>query len=966
MSTLNTRRSALTPTLLAVSVAAALAPYSMSSQAQGAAGAEEIFVTGSRIVRRDYESPSPIMTVESEAIQNSGFVTIERTLNELPQFTRDASGGQGTGGRALLDLRGLGANRNLLLLDGRRLPISSSLGQVDSNILPTGIIGNIETITGGASAVYGSDAMSGVINFLTPRNFEGVKVDVQYGDTFDSAQSRFQGTATLGGHFDEDRGYALLSVSRTDQDPLWGVDRADFFALGIPSSFIGQGTYVPSANNRPDQAAVNALFGGYGATAPLNNNNFGFNDDGTLFGQNGASNYRGPIDLGYQIIGGNVRMPVLIQGTQRPSIERTSVYAKGEYTFSDALTGYVQVLYTDHTANTNSGGTLTQFGTPTIPVTNPFIPVDLATLLAARPDPTASFGYNSRYVMVPAKNWDENYITQQYIGGFKGDLSFKDWSYDVYVAFDDTRHNQTQNYAVFLSRVQTLFNAPDGGDSICDGGYNPFGLANVLTMSQECQDYIAGETHSVEKLTRTMVEGSLQGTLMELPAGPLQFSASVNYRKDNFSFSPDSRLAEQDVQAVIAASGSEGSINVKEFGIETAIPVLRDSALGQSLTLNAAFRYSDYNLSGGTETYKLDALWNPVDSVLVRGGYQRAIRAPNIGELYSAATGGQVGFGNPPAGGEPCDIRTAARANDTSGNLRQLCIDMGVPAGVVDAYIFPTTATASLSSGNLGLKPEKADTFTGGFVFTPEFSAELLSDVSISIDYFHIKIKDVISVIPGLTALNKCHNLDGSNPGYDTNNTYCQLITRDANGFLDLIRTPYLNLGKLKTDGVDIQVGWTFGLGALGMDDSYGDIFVNSNVTWVNSFEIQTLPGESTVDEAGTIGFFATPRPEIRALTTFGWRRGPLTLSMRWQHIDSMTDRSLLTNPNSTTPGVSSYDKFDLNGRYAFSDTIELRAGITNLFDKDPLVVAGAPGITDTQSYDIVGRSFYLGATLSF
>lgn len=929
-------------------------PISQASAQQnedsGTEQIEEIIVTGSRLARRDENAPSPIVTVGAQYLEDTGSLNVEEALNELPQFTRDSSGGQGTGGRALLDLRGLGANRNLILLDGRRLPISSSSGVVDTNIIPPNIVNNVEIITGGASAVYGSDAVSGVVNFLTPSTFDGVQVDMQYGNSTEGDFQGVTGSIIAGGSFDDDRGQALISFAYTDQDPLWGKDRAEFYALGIPSSYIGQGTYVPSAANRPDQGVLDTLFAGYGVQTVPNNNNLGFNDNGSLFSQTGAVNYLGPIDLSYQVIGGNVRMPVLVQGTARPSVVRRNVFSKLSYEVAPGVTAYGQFLFTDHTTNTNSGGTLTQFGTPTIPVTNPFIPADLATLLASRADPNEPFGYNSRYVMLPAKNWDENYITQQYLGGLKGEFGANDWTWDVYAAYDDSRHNQQQNYAVFLSRVQTLFNAPDGGDSICAGGYNPFGLANVMSMSQECKDYISGETHSVEVLTRKAAEAVVRGSLFELPAGDVRAAFTANYRKDEYSFSPDKALAEQDVQAVIAVSGSEGSINVTELSAEFDIPIL------DSLSLGAAYRYSDYNLSGGTNTYKLDAIWRPTDSILVRGGIQHAIRAPNINELYSAATGGQVGFGNPPAGGEPCDIRSAARINDTSGQLRQLCIDMGVPAAIVDNYIFPTTATASLSSGNVGLNPEEADTLTLGVVFNTELGG---GDLFLSLDYFDIEIKDVVSVIPGATALNKCHNLDGSNPTYSTQNVYCQLITRDVNGFLDLIRTPYLNLGKLATNGLDVQANWSqeFGFGTLSLD---------SVITWVDSYKIQTLPGDATVDEAGTIGFFAVPRPEIRAQTNFGFARDVYSVSLRWRYIDSMKDRSTLTNPSSTVPGVSSYSKFDLVGRYDITDNIQVRAGITNLADKDPLVVAGAPGITDNETYDIVGRSYYLGTTIGF
>jgi len=941
-----------------VACAGLILPLSQGAAQQAAdsgdKAVEEIIVTGSRITRRDENAPSPIVTVGADFIENTGVLNLEAALNDLPQFTRDSTGGQGTGGRALMDLRGLGSSRNLILLDGRRLPISAANGVVDTNAIPPAIVENVEIITGGASAVYGSDAVSGVVNFRTGSNFEGVRVDAQFGDTMDGISPGYTTSAAIGGHFDDGNGYALLSLNFTEQDALWGRDRADFFALGIPSSYIGQGTYVASATNLPDQAVVDTLFAGYGTASTSSNNRFGFNDNGSLFGQNsGAANYQGPINLDYQVLGGNVRMPVLIQGTQRPSVDRKSIFSKMEYGIGNDMTAYGQILYTDHTTNTNSGGTLTQFGTPRIPITNPFIPADLATLLASRPNPTEDFDYNSRYVMLPAKNWDENYITQQLITGLRGEFG-DGWTWDAYAAWDSATHNQQQNSAVFLSRVQTLFSAADGGDSICEGGYNPFGLANVMAMSEACKNYISGATHSVERLTRRAFEGIVSGTLFELPAGDVRAAFSADYREDTYSFSPDKALAEQDVQAVIAEAPASGSIDVTELAAEFEIPVFETFSLG------AAFRYSDYNLSGGTNTYKLDGMWRPTDKFLFRAGFQRAIRAPNINELFAAGKGGQVGFGDPtndPNSGEPCDIRTGARMNDTSGNLRQLCIDMGIPAGIVDTYIFPTTATAGLTSGNIGLTPEEADTLTFGAVYTTEIGDR--SNLFASVDYFDIDIADVISVVPGLTALNKCHNIDGSNPSYDPNNPFCQLISRDSNGALDLIRTPFFNLGGLATSGIDFVVN-------LDTETDFGDFSADTAITYVTSYEIQTLPGEAFVDEVGTIQFFGIPRPKLSAITTFGYRRGDLDLALRWRFIDSMDDRSILNNPNTTTPGVDSYSKFDLIGRYSFNEELSVRVGITNLTDKDPLVVGGVPGITDTQTYDIVGRSWFLGATYDF
>ena len=259
-----------------------------------------IVITGSRIARQDYVSTSPIITVGQDTIAQTPSVNVEGTLNQLPQFVQgqnqSAIGAVASGGRASLNLRGLGETRNLVLLNGRRMPLSNAFAVVDVNLIPPNIIENVETISGGASAVYGSDAISGVVNFITRRRFEGIQVDARVGSSF-VGDAGTRSIALLGGvGTGDDRGHALVSISYSERDVLWGYKRPEFFSQGVLSSFIGQGTYIPSATNLPNQAVVNTVFGRYGVApgAVPNARNLGFNDDGTLFAQIGANNYRGP------------------------------------------------------------------------------------------------------------------------------------------------------------------------------------------------------------------------------------------------------------------------------------------------------------------------------------------------------------------------------------------------------------------------------------------------------------------------------------------------------------------------------------------------------------------------------------------------------------------------------------------------------------------------------------------------
>jgi iron complex outermembrane receptor protein len=926
---------------------------------------EEVIVTGSLITDPNRESPSPILISSIESLQQSGTATIEAALNQLPMFApagAAGNGGQGTGGHATVNLHALGANRNLVLLDGRRLPLADIFGTVDINLVPDSILSSVQTITGGASAVYGSDAMSGVVNFISLDHFEGATFDAQYGNTERGDLAQTKASLALGTTFADGGGHALLSAGYTDRGNLLGKDRMPFFDLLTPSSFIGQGTFVPAATNLPDQTTVNNLFASYGSATPVANSlNLGFNDDGTLFTQTGAKNYKGPTTDDYRIIGGNVRMPVQKGFYVQNPLERKSVFSKFDYELGPVTT-YGQILYVDSTVTTNSGNSLTQFGNlTTIPVTNPFIPNDLRTLLASRPTPGAPFTWNGRYVGVPFKSWDEQYTTTQYLGGVRGSLPFEDWTWDVFAEYDTTDHVQTNHNAVLKSQVQNLLNAPDGGNSICAGGFNPFGLNHSAFVSDACLRYMTTTAHSTEDLTQTTYQGVIQGPLFNLPAGPVKVALLLDHRKNTYEYQPDSQLASQNIEAVIASQGTTGEISVDEYAAQIDVPVLADVPLIHKLNLGGAFRRSDYTTSGSVDSYEGDIRWEPMDSLLVRGGYQRAVRAPNIGELFAAASGAQIAFGTPPAAiGDPCDIRSTARTGANGASVRGLCLAQGIPGAVIDTYVFPTTATAGVTQGNPDLEPETADTYNFGLSWTSRSSARWLSGLSASVDYYSIEIKDVISVVPGLSALSKCYNLDGSNPSYAVENQFCQLLTRDANGLLQLIETPYLNLGGLKTEGVDLQLDWV-----VELNDRWTAHF-NTAVGHLLDYSVQTLPGSAFQDFTGTNTIAANHTvsnsfPEWKALTTVGIGFGPLSTSVRWRWQDAMDDVTSVTTPATPGKGVAAYNLFDFFASYDFNTSWQLRFGVTNLTDEGPVTVSSSQTGTDTAVFDVLGRSYYMG-----
>jgi outer membrane receptor protein involved in Fe transport len=951
-----------------------VAPAQDGEAAQSSTEPVEVVVTGSRISRRDYDSTSPIVTLGEESIAKSGEVNIEATLNQMPQFvqgqTQSNIGAVAAGGRASLNLRGLGETRNLVLLDGRRLPLSNAFGVVDVNLIPQSILEGVETISGGASAVYGSDAMSGVVNFKTRRSFRGIQLDARQGMSSRGDAKTTDASILTGFSIADDRGDVLLSAGYTDRDSLFGSAR-DFYQLGVLSSFVGTGTFVPSATNLPAQAAVNGVFANYGVAAGAvpTSRSLGFNDDGSLFSQIGTANYKGPSTEYFSTVGGVVRQPVTYQEFVVNPLKRRSFFGKFDFEVNPAVTTYGQFLYNKTLATGQVGWSPTLYNVPSVPVSNPFIPADLRTILASRPNPNATFTLNQRFMGFETREFPADFSVSQTLFGVKGDLSFKDWRWDVYGSYDSMDLVETQDKALLLSRMNTLLAAADGGASLCAGGFNPFGLGNSTSVSQACRDYLETETHDFTKTNQTIFEGNLTGSVMPMPAGDLKFSLVLNYRRNAFDFNPDPARENADVIGTLATFPTQGDVSVKEAALELLVPLLKDKPFAHSLDLDLGIRTSDYDVSGRAQTYKIDAAWKPVSSMLFRGGYERAIRAPNIGELYSAATAAQAQIGSPPGQGDPCDVRSAGRSGANAAALRALCVATGVPAQIADAFQYTTVAVGTLISGSTALTPEKANTVTAGAVFRPVFERELFSNISISLDYYNIDIDNVINVVSGVTAINKCYNLDGTNSSYAADNVYCQLITRDATGGINTVATPYLNLGKLTTSGVDAQLDWSFDLSAIGLSDNAGRLGLNLIGNYTNSYTVQLLPGSPEQEFAGTIdGTQGTglPLPDWKLLTSVSYRLGRGQAEVRWRHLPGMDDVTAITRPTSPAPGVPSYDLFDANVGFRFSDAFFVRAGANNIFDKEPPQVAGTVGLTQPGTYDIIGRSFYLALQANF
>jgi outer membrane receptor protein involved in Fe transport len=933
---------------------------------------QEVIVTGSRIARSDSTSSSPIVTATEQVLREAGMVNIEAALEQMPQFnpSKDENynaENQGGGGRATVDLRGLGETRTLVLLDGRRMPPSNGSLIANLNDVPLGIVESVEIISGGASAVYGSDAVAGVVNIKTRQHFDGVELQASGGAASGGYGRRSDYALTAGSGFADGNAHALFSVNWTERDQVLGSQRP-FFYYGGPSTTLLQFGFQPTPGNLPAQSAYDSLFAQYG-TSPgqvPNTTRIGLNDDGGWFSPNAPFvDYHGPIGRGdvgtfttnTGLLVLNTAPYKLVQVPQN----RWAFFTKLSYDLSPTVQAYFQGLYTaDKVSTQDNYQFVNAAANLTIPVTNPFIPASLAAILASRPNPTAPFQFTKRYIDLPPTRWDEYFGTWQAVAGLRGTLPLGlDW--DLYGLHDATLNTEVQRQRLSATRMQTLLVAADGGSSLCAGGLNPFqGLHGI--MSAACADYLTNDLHSSTRVSTTTLEGTLRGGLAEVPAGRVKFALTASARHVDFAYSPDVTLVVGDLGPGSTVP-SAGAVTAREFSAEVLVPWIRDRPWAQEWNTTVAARASDYNVTGDIATYKMDTDWHPSHALMFRAGYEHAVRAPNITELFSSPTTTVVQLGTVPQGGDPCDSRSAWRTGPSAAQVRALCVAQGIPDGLVDAYTYGSASTNIVQSGSLSLKPERADTFTIGMVLSPQFDSPLLQNISFSADAYEITIRDAIGNSGYQVVLNKCYNIDGSNPDYSASNPWCQLIDRNQNGPGTSLRIfqPYLNLGAYKTSGVDAKLDWTWRLSGMGLGS--GSLHLSGALTYVDQFSVQEFPGAPYLDYAGTVSLpYATipAVPRIRILGTlhYGWSR--FDVGVRWRHVASMADVSTVTQPTTAVPGVPTYNYLDLLASCQLSDRVRLSATVTNLADRDPPVVSGAPGNTQRGLYDLLGRTYLI------
>jgi iron complex outermembrane receptor protein len=939
--------------------------------AQDAEEGDAIVVTGTRIARRDAVAESPILTVSQEEMTSSGYVTVEQYLNTLPQVTpgiSSQSNNPSSNGRAFVDLRGLGAGRNLVLLDGRRMIGQAAGGSiVDTNTIPAALVERVEIITGGAASTYGADAVSGVVNFILRDNFEGFAWDSQYRITEIGDGEEWSTDFTLGGNFADGRGNAVFNASYFNRDTIF-KDGRDFAAQASSTTgtFPG-GAYAPgAAANSPTQAAVDGVFGA--GLCPNTGASFGFNPDGSLFcvGIGGGNpfdvvNYTGP-----QSHIATAFFPDFFSYNFEPDnklvlpLERWNLFSRVQLDLNQQFRPYVQAMFTNYNASSELAAT--PAGGFTVPVTNPFIGPELAALLASRPvNPAAPFAFSKRFSQVGGRASSNTHDVWQIVLGTEGDLT-DTWSYDVYASYGRSALTEIQNGNIRVPQFQSVLDNPaTAGGGVCST-WNPFGINSALPA--DCQAFVTLEAKNTTLVEQRIVEGSVTGDLFEVPAGSVQIALGANYREIEFDFRPDSGLQPGLVAGFNGQLPISGTLDWFDLFGEIFIPILADLPGVDSLSITAGYRTSDNNLSGVAESWKVTGDWTVTDWLRFRAGVQTANRAPNIAELFAPQV---PNFPNVGTANDPCNTAGAISNDPLMGRngpngaaVAAICAAQSPVAGG-GAFIQTFGQAQALAGGNPNLTPETADSWSAGVVMNSPFNTGgFMDSLYLSVDYWSIEMEEVIAAVGALTIIQRCYNRDGANPGYNPANQWCSLFQRDAadGRVVDLLQLSQ-NQAITNTSGVDIVVGFGFDLGSMGSLD------FNTVATWVELYETQTTSVDPTYDFVGTIGSgTGSATPEWRTTINATWSMDALTIGTTARWIDEMAHSNSVTGAGAGT-GVPDKWYFDLRGSFDLTSNLTIRAGVNNVADtQPPLYAPNVQANTDPSTYDVLGRRFFVGFNL--
>ncbi|BCW90841.1 Vitamin B12 transporter BtuB [Alphaproteobacteria bacterium SO-S41] len=894
-----------------------------AADSEDASAEEEVVVTGTRVVRNGYNAPTPTTVVTSETLQRRAPGNIADVLSTLPVFKASAttgtggSGVAGNAGQSFVNLRGLGANRSLVLFNGERTVPSTAIGTVDVAIFPSLLMKRVDVVTGGASAAWGSDAVAGVVNLVLDTDYHGYKGEIQGGVSSRGDNRSGKIGLAAGGDLTDNFHY-LLSGEYYQSE---GVDPRQRPWTQSPSMDLIPNPAFVAGNGQPQFLLLPnvyylATLGGVIVSGPLR---------GTQFGPGGT-----PAPYTFcEIVTSSQQACVTPRANQSsaPYVAFTAapqiignVYGRLTYDLTDDLKIHADGLYgySSTFVYSSEPSSLTQ-GFYTIQQDNAYLPASVRTAMTNAGITSFQLGRTSADIgpaVVRRKN-----TTQRYTIGIDGTV-FGDWTLKAYYEYgknrDDFRIDNNVVRANWTAAIDAVIN-PATGAVVCRSsltspanGCQPLNLFGVGSPSTSAIAYVMGSSQAQLIVEQQVAAFSLSGEPFETWAGPVSVAFGGEYREESAVQTVDSR-SQQRLFVLGNPQPLSGKYNVAEGFVETVIPLARDTSWADSLDLNAAVRFTNYSTSGSVVTWKVGLTYEPTSEFKIRATRSRDIRAPNVLELFSGV------------------------AQTT--------------AILIDPLTNTTAVTQSFTAGNPDLKPEEADTTAAGIVYTPDWAPGF----SVSVDYYNIEVRDAISTLTFQDIINRC---------YQGSADLCGLITRNGAGVITNVTAPYLNLQSLKTSGVDIEASYRFDLDQLNSDWS-GDLQLRLLASHIADYK--QSDGVTTLDRTGSL-FWA--QPDWTWDLTGIYTDGPLSVMLNAQYISGgaydnfyagrINDNSV--ESNTVVNGNIQYTMDD-----TFANTATLYLSVSNIFDTPPPAEFHFGGSQiGNMNYDRVGRSFKLGLRFDY
>ncbi|ROU04718.1 TonB-dependent receptor plug domain-containing protein [Lysobacter enzymogenes] len=922
---------------------------------QDATTLDRIQVTGSRVSIPGLTTNSPVMTVERQEIERAQPSSVEDFLKLMPGAVPSIGPGtnNGSNGGATVDLRGLGANRTLVLMDGRRVVPFNLQGVVDTNVVPVALIDSVDVVTGGASAVYGADAVAGVVNFVLKRNFEGVEINSSYGQSSKQDADRRNTDITLGVNLDDGRGNVVLSLSKTDNDPLLQGARkfSQFNFNSLTGKAGGSAVGVPTFVDPVGQ--LNPATGAFvPETIPFNFNPYNFN---------------------------------------QTALDRWQATTLARYEINEHAEAYAQALYTRSNVYSQiaPGGL---FGdTFEFNVGNPLIPN------AARQQLCAEFGapginctagstetiradlYRRTTELGPRYTDFQNKTFQATVG-VRGAINDR-WRYDASWSHGEADQLVVQGGFLAKSKVEQALQSIDGVNCLDpSGGCTPLNLWGAEgTISPASKKFLEVLTFATQRVEQEVWSGSINGDLGDTFKSPwadypIGVAFGLEGRKVEAMNQADA--ASRDPDEVLGSGGANpdvrGSLNLKEAYAEVIAPIISGKTGAHALNFEGGYRRTQFK-SGQTDveygSYKYGLEWAPIESLRFRGMFQRATRAPNVNELFQPVI---TQLDN--ADSDPCQGANINTADiGVAGTLTNLCVQTGVPVGRVGRVSPPNAFQANIyQGGNPRLGPETADTQTLGLVWQPS------QDLAITLDYWKIKIDNAIESRTLEDVLNNCYN-PARNPGLLVTNAFCQQMIGSraelSGGISGDARGPALELtndGRVETSGWDLGVRY-----GVALPSEYGRLDFAFDLTKTDTFDFKA---SSITPVRDCVGYYSTPcntvsgiiydyKSNFRAV----WSIKDFELGVNWRHLSALDVEPSNKPWFNAYRSVDAYNYFDLSMAYELPWNARVTFTVNNVADKQPPQVGsniGSTGVnsgnTFPQFYDTIGRYYTLGYKMRF